>query len=82
MGIITRNPRASLKYLKTIGLRDDDMAAFGFRPADKSYYGQEKIWLLVGRAAQGNHEFPPLAFAHAALFLCHVATREELFYHR
>ena len=82
MGIITRNPRASVRYLKTIGLRDDDIAAFGCRPADKFSTNKKKIWLLVGRAAQGNHEFPPFAFAHAALFLCHVVAGEELFHHR
>ena len=42
---------------------------------------KKKIWPLVGRAAEGNHEFPPFAFAHAALFLCRVAAGEELFYH-
>ena len=80
MGIIARNPRASARYLKTVGLRNN-AAAFSCRPADNFWHEQEKIWPLVGRAAEGNHEFPPFAFAHAALFLCRVAAGEELFYH-
>ncbi len=41
MGIIARNPRASARYLKTVGLRNN-AAAFSCRPADKFWHEQEK----------------------------------------